>query len=417
MAESKLEALITRLEAAVVKLEGCESSAGGDGETEDYPQVLAYDSRFGPKIESFLAAAKGIDSELAEMSQFIADSFREVRRLILAGARHSKPDNMTTILAPLAQVKEAGIKWCEIHYRTKWINHEKAVHEALTIFDWITYGPSAGNFVGEMIGAVQCYTNKIAMEFREKDKTQMQWVQGLVGALKDLPEYISDFHKNGLAWNARASKATGPATMKGSAAAPAAAAAPTPAPAPAAAPAPAKPAAAKPALALKVPVAASKVPSVKKSREGLYTVEFFDGGEPELPKDLQLSDIVNFYQCKNCMLRIPVKVKGVSILNCERVTLVLNDVVGVVEVTSCKRLIMYTEGRVPSMTIDKCDNVQINLNEKSLDCQITAAQSQGLNVDIPDLKEEGNMIEFPVPEQIRVYVKDRKLVHEVYVHE
>jgi hypothetical protein len=72
---------------------------------------------------------------------------------------------------------------------------------------------------------------------------------------------------------------------------------------------------------------------------------------------------------------------------------------------------------VHSITIDKSDGLEVNLNEGSLDCQITCAQSQGLNVAVPDLAEEGNMIEFAVPEQIRVQLKDRKLVHEVYLHE
>jgi hypothetical protein len=38
----------------------------------------------------------------------------------------------------------------------------------------------------------------------------MQWMAGLLGILKELPEYINDDHKNGIAWNARAQKALGP---------------------------------------------------------------------------------------------------------------------------------------------------------------------------------------------------------------
>jgi hypothetical protein len=33
-------------------------------------------------------------------------------------------------------------------------------------------------------------------------------------------------------------------------------------------------------------------------------------------------------------------------------------------------------------------------------------------MELPDLNEAGNMIEFPVPEQIRVSLKDRKFVPE-----
>jgi hypothetical protein len=110
-------------------------------------------------------------------------------------------------------------------------------------------------------------------------------------------------------------------------------------------------------------------------------------------------------------------VKSITVLNCERITIFVGDIIGVLEITSSKRTTVFMTGGCHSITVDKCDNLQINVNEQSIDVQITVAQSQGLNVEVPDLNEDGNMIEFAVPEQIRVSLKDRKLVHEVYVHE
>lgn len=426
MTEAKLEALVNRLEAAVTRLEKCGTAgpAGdGDEETEEYPSVQAFDSTFNPLLDKFIDAAKKIDPELVEMSQLVVNCFRETRRLVLCGCRHAKPDDMATVMKPLTDAKDAGLKWCKDHWKTKFVNHEKAVNECISIFDWVAIGPSAGTFVEEMTGAVMCYTNKVLMEFRGKDDNQVQWAQNLVAALKKLPEYINDHHKMGLHWNARASKATAPANMKG-AAAPAAAPAPAPAK-PEPKPEPAKPAPAKGGLAAKfgglnIPGAKAppkKEPTVKKVRENLIAVEYFDGSNPEV-QDLQIQDIVNVYQCKNCQVQIPSKVKALSFQNCERVTIIVHDIIGVLEFTSCKRVILYIQGSVKSITIDKCDNVQVNLNEQSIDCQITTALSQGMNVEVPDLNEEGNMIEFPIPEQIRVQVgKDRKLAHQVYVHE
>jgi hypothetical protein len=162
---------------------------------------------------------------------------------------------------------------------------------------------------------------------------------------------------------------------------------------------------------------AKKEPTVKLARPQLYAVEDFDGTDPVLPPELSFRDIVNFYQCKNCTLKVGTKVKGLQFLNCERVVLDIADVVGVVEITSSKRVNVYCKGAIHSFTVDKVDNLQINLNEASIDAQIIVAMSQGINVEVPDLNEEGNMIEFPVPEQILLKLKDRKLVHEVYVHE
>jgi adenylyl cyclase-associated protein len=264
MAVAKLEALIGRLEVASAKvaLGGCGGAGGGgDDETEEYPQVLAYDSTFGPHIKTFQDAAKAIDPELAEMSEFIVKAFKEVRRLVLGGARNNKPDDINVVLKPLTDINAGFADFDKKHFKTKFVNQLKAVHEALTVFNWVTVGPSAGSFVGEMTGAVQCYTNKILMEFRGKDENQVKWVNGICGAFKVLPEYINDYHKNGLSWNARAPKATGPAKLKDEAGGPPAAAAPA-----AAAPAAAKPApaaAAKPALNIPVKAAAAKTAAVK----------------------------------------------------------------------------------------------------------------------------------------------------------
>jgi adenylyl cyclase-associated protein len=429
---------VARLEAVVGKLDGPSQ--------ESFPAVTAFDERFNPKIEGFLSAAKAIDSEVVEMSQFIVDSFREVRRIIVCACKFNKPDDVGVVLKPLVEVKNAGIKWCDIHYRTKWVNQEKAVHEALSIFDWVAYGPNAGSFVNDMIGAVECYTNKVAMEFRGKDENQVSWVQNLLGALRGFPEYINDYHKNGLSWNLRAPKAKGPVDLGKESSEGASVQAPAPAPAPALAPSPVRATTAAqapertqtrpkvnisglaqaynpeegqmPARSQSQPPApVKKEPILKEGRPGLWNVEFFDGKNPELPEDVNIGTIVSYFQCKNCVLDVPKKVKGLSFLSCERVTLTLSDVIGPVSITRCKRVVIYVKGKIPSFSIDNCDSVQVNLNEQSIDCQCTCAQSQGINVVIPDLAEEGNTLEFPVPEQILVYVKDRKLVHEVYVHD
>ena len=425
--DAKLESLVGRLEAAVTKLETMKIGGGGGGpvddDTEEYPSIQAYDTTFNPKLDQMMKAANALGGDLIEMSQFVVQGFKEVRRLILLGERANKPDDLSIVMKPLFDVQQTGEKWCHDHFRTPFVNHEKAVHEALAIFAWPAQGAGAQGYVEGMRGAVETYTNKILMEFRGKDENQVSWVQGIVGAFKELGEYIQDFHKTGMHWNVKAPKATGPAKMKGESAAPAAAA-PAPAPKkeepkPAPAAAPKKLAApAGLAAALGARAAPPKQPAVKMDRDNLWSVEYYDGTDPVLPEDkLGIRDIVNFYQCKNCTLRVPMKVKGLSFLNCEKVTIVLGDVIGVCEITSCKRGVLYMTGACHSVTCDKCDNLQINLNEASLDAQITCALSQGLNVEVPDLNEEGNMIEFPVPEQIRVSIKDRKLVHEVYVHE
>jgi len=421
MSVEKYEAIAKRLEAAIAKLENMSlggGAAGGDeaNDFEGYPQIAAFDKFANANIEIMQKAAKAIDPELVEMTGLVEKCFQETRRYILAAARFKQPadkDAEAAVAKPLNDAMANGTKWCDDHFKTKFPDHEKAVHEAMSCFSWVFIGPSAEAYITEMIGSVQCYTNKVIMKFRDSDKNHVEWAKGLVAGLKAFPEYINDFHKMGIAWARNGKPCTGPTNMKGAAAAPAA-------PAPAAAPAAAKPAPSKAAgLAGKLnlqPKVAPKTPNVTRAGDSMVRVEYFDGKNPELT-DLKIQDIINFYQCKNCTLTVPSKVKAVTVLNCEKVTLLLHDVIGMVEVTGLKRSDIRMTGAVKSMTIDKCDSVCIYVNEESINLQAVCAMSTGINIEVPDLKDEGGIVEFSVPEQIQIHLKERKLTHSVYVHE
>jgi len=421
-----MEAIAKRLEAAVAKLETMSvggGAAGGSDEMNDfegYPQIAAFDKFANANLDIMKNSAKAIDPELVEMTGLVERCYQETRRYILAAARFKQPSDADApaVAKPLNDAMAAGTKWCDDHFKTKFPDHEKAVHEAMSCFQWVFIGPSAESYITEMIGSVQCYTNKVIMKFRDTNKNHLEWAKALVAGLKAFPEYINDYHKMGISWARNGKPCTGPTTMKGAAAPAAAPAAakPAPAAAPKAAAAPAGKAAALGAKLNLQPKVAPKTAAVSRAGTNMVRAEYFDGKNPEL-KDLNIQDIVNFYQCKNCTLTVPTKVKAVALLNCEKITLVLHDVIGMVEVTGVKRGDVRMNGTVKSMTIDKCDSVNIYVNEASINLQAVCAMSTGINIEVPDLKDEGNIVEFPVPEQIKIQLKDRKLTHQVYVHE
>ena len=438
MEAKQLLEVVSRLEAVASKLEKCgvaaPAAADAGEESEDYPEVQAYDEAFKPAIDQMLESAKAIDGELVEMTQLVANLVLAIRRLVVVGCRCSKPDNNAQF-AVIAELSNQGLEWCDKHFRTKHVNHLKAVHEAMTLFTYPTIGASAEQYAVDMTGSVQCYTNKLLMEYRGKDENQTKWAQGLVKACKAIPTFVNDYEKGGFKFNARGPKAT-PEMFKLDAGKGAAAAAPAPAAAPAAAPAPApapkkeEPAAPKgPAgkaalLGAKLagigPKAAPKTPSVKRiGQSSQVQAEYYTSGSPSFDEvQLKHEDIVNIFQCKNSEITIPSKVKAISILNCERCIISPNDVIGTLELNGVKKTKIYIEGTVKTITCDKCDSLEIYLNPQSCGLQLISSLSTGINLEYPDPNEEGNYIEHAVPEQIKVqFNADRKLEHQVYVHE
>ena len=50
-------------------------------------------------------------------------------------------------------------------------------------------------------------------------------------------------------------------------------------------------------------------------------------------------------------------------------------------------------GVVPTITIDKVDNIEIYLAKESLACEIVSSKSSGINVSVPDAKT-GDYVSF-----------------------
>jgi adenylyl cyclase-associated protein len=365
-------------------------------------------------------AAKKIGQEVVDMSKLVTDLFAATRRLILVGCRCSKPDNNAQF-AVISRLSQEGIKYLDKNFsKIKNVNILKAVNEAMTLLTWPTIGSSAENFVVEMTGSVQCYTNKIIMQYRGKDENQVGWTHGLVGACQAIPTYINDYQKGGIKFNARGPKATPEMFELKQGAAPAKKEEPKKEEPKKEAP---KTAAKAAALGAKLAGVGPKVPpktaAVRRMGDLQVQVEYFTEGEPSFEEaKLKNEDIVNIFACKNTNITIPTKVKAVSILNTERCVISPNDIIGTLELNGVKKSKIYLEGAVKTITCDKCDGLEIYLNKESLDLQLITSLSTGINLEYPDPNDEGGFIEHAVPEQIKVQFNDeRKLQHQVYVHE
>jgi len=417
----RIQSVLKRLEAVADKLEkvGVGAPVQEDEETEDYPAITAFDETFNKFIEKMEKAAKEIHKDMVDMTQFVRDVFAATRKIILVGCRCSKPDDANAIYKYLIEATNAGIEWCDKNWKTKYVNQGKAIHEAMTLFTWPTVGASGENFCYDMQGSVEFNTNKILREFLNSDQTQVEWTRALVGLCKAIPTYINDYHKGGIKFNPRGKKATPEMFKVGTATAeaPKKEVKPEPKPEP-------KPAAKPNPLAGKIaPKAAKpKTPSmVRKGGLNQISVEYYTEAEVKVQSDdlkVKIDDIVSVAQCNKSIITIPTKVKAISILGCQGSIFNIGDVIGTLELNAVKKSKIYLEGTVKLITCDKCESLEIYFNKESLGCQVITSLSSSINLEYPDPKEEGNYLERPIPEQIKVTFDDKSnLINEVYVHE
>merc|ERR1711972_299484 len=117
----------------------------------------------------------------------------------------------------------------------------------------------------------------------------------------------------------------------------------------------------------------------------------------------------------NTTLHVGAKAKSVSIDGCEKVNVILKDVLSVVELVNCERCQVQTTGKVNSFAIDKCNGVNLYLSKESMGAEIVTSKSSEMNVTIPDTEgDENDTIELPIPEQFVTKVAGpKKLKTEV----
>merc|ERR1712025_539037 len=107
--------------------------------------------------------------------------------------------------------------------------------------------------------------------------------------------------------------------------------------------------------------------------------------------------------CDMMTVQIPAKVKAVTIDNCIKVRVFVQDVVSTGEVVNCKsvKVIVQKDGVVPSFAVDKCESPQIILSRSAFQANpdIYSSNVSAMNVEVPGKTDDDDNKEYPIPEQ------------------
>ncbi|XP_066922086.1 adenylyl cyclase-associated protein-like isoform X2 [Clytia hemisphaerica] len=424
-------------------------------------------------FDSFLKATEGLGGDVASIGKLVGNAFSAHKDVVTIAARNGRPSgsDLPTILIPLSNAITAVQEFRDANRKSAQFNHLSALSEAIPFLGWVSISPKPGQYVGQMEESAQFYTNKVLKEFKESDPKQADWARSLIKLLKATTQHVKDNHGTGLQWNKDKPAATG-ATKAGGA--PSAGGAPPPPP-PAAAPPPPPPAPAggssgaseevdrsqlfaalnkggavtsglkkvtndmkthkNPALRNQGPVAAAKAssslsprpysppkfkkfnaPEVKKPpkfelQDKKWIIEHQDGNQNLVIDRTNDKQAVYMYKCKNSVLQVQGKINSIVLDNCVKCGVVFTDLISTCEFINCQSVKAQANGYVPTISIDKTDGCQVFLNEKNLDVQIISAKSSEMNICINN--EDGDLNEFPLPEQYKTVWDGKKFVTTV----
>ena len=175
---------------------------------------------------------------------------------------------------------------------------------------------------------------------------------------------------------------------------------------------------AAPAAAPKAPVGGIKMGDPKTAlKDGMrWEVEFHtkESQKGEILKitDASLKQEIYIYGCRDVVIDVTTKVKGVRIDQCTNVTVLLSAALSGVEVVNSKRMKIQVREKLPSVAIDKTDGIVVGLTWAARDAVITSSKSSEMNVTFPVSEAaDADWIEKPIPEQFVSKITDKNTVH------
>lgn len=141
--------------------------------------------------------------------------------------------------------------------------------------------------------------------------------------------------------------------------------------------------------------------------------EHFDSPSEMVEIDAEINHSILISRCKNTTIRINGKANAISIDNSEKTSIVIDSLVSSVDVIKCPKFALQVVGTLPTLLLDQVDGATVYLSKDSQNTEILSSKSSSVNINLPT---EDDYVENPVPEQIRTYIKDGKLVSEIVEH-
>ncbi|XP_050349523.1 adenylyl cyclase-associated protein 1 isoform X2 [Nymphalis io] len=356
----------------------------------DNMSINGYQDLMQGPLLTYLELSKQIGGDIATHANLVNDAFQQQFRYIQLAAVRSKPlqAEEVQLLAPTSEKISSIQQYREKNRASPFFNHLSAISESIPALGWVAVSPTPAPYVKEMNDAGQFYTNRVLKEWKEKDKTHVDWCRAWVQLLSDLQAYVKQYHTTGLVWAALRKVTSDMQTHKN--------------PQLRQGPAPFKAAAPKvPTKALPTPgagVLPDKPPVF--SRDGKkWIIEYQKGNSNLVVENAEMNNVVYMFRCRDSALTVRGKINGVVLDSCTKCAVVFDNLVSSVEFVNCQSVQMQVLGKVPTISIDKTDGCQIYLSEESSAVEIVSSKSSEMNVLVPN--GNGDYTEYPIPEQFK----------------
>ncbi|KAF2089689.1 adenylyl cyclase-associated protein-like protein [Saccharata proteae CBS 121410] len=169
------------------------------------PQIEAYDDLMSGDLKAFEDLSKNLGGPIAEQAAAVSEAFAAQRQFLLVATKAKKPDMASpTYMEVLKDLQQAIEKVDQIKQSSKapeLKNHLTMVGDGVGTLGWCTMDTKPADVAAELFGGAQMYGNKVLKDYKEKDRTHVDWVQSFYKLFRSLIAYIREYHPKGVQWN------------------------------------------------------------------------------------------------------------------------------------------------------------------------------------------------------------------------
>lgn len=447
---------------------------------KDPESITQFNALIKKHVNPLVALSEKIDPVVLTVITAFQKAFDCQLQFLRAAVQSKKPaytsKEFTDALKPINEciTKIGHLK--DENRQSEFFPYLNAVAEGAPLFSWIAVETPV-SLISDFKDAAQFWTNRILKQFKESDPNSVEWVKKFLAIFDQTKSYVKQYYTTGITWNADGTDfAVAISKTFSSEAAPsetpcppvASSGGPPPPPPP---PPPAPPAAvfevkseppqqsggigavfaelnqgeditkglkkveksqqthknpelrASSSVSAKAPPPKPKKPTTLKTKKPPRTelvgnkwfIENYESEADPIVVEANKDESIFIGNCSSVLVQLKGKVNAISVNDSESTSIVLESSISGLELIKCIKFGVQVENSLPQITIDKCDGGSIYLSKDSLNTEIYTSCSTAVNVNYP-VGEEGDFVEFPVPEQLKHSFANGKLDSSVFEH-
>ncbi|KAJ5883566.1 uncharacterized protein N7473_010452 [Penicillium subrubescens] len=165
------------------------------------PQIQDFDALIKGDVQNFVSLGEKVGGLVAEQSKAVLQAFQAERTFLYVSTKAKKPDvPPPELMTELHKASDSINNIKESNRASPLFNHLSAVAEGIVALGWF-FETKPAEFVSEMIGGIEYYGNKVLKEYKEKDRTHVEYIQAYYQNFKALSAYLKKHYPKGLTWN------------------------------------------------------------------------------------------------------------------------------------------------------------------------------------------------------------------------